>query len=319
MQVRDKTHLRAMLIDSKRQVHFELRGPLLASNTPPLPFHSPVLNVVDLLTESSTHRTETNRTDLLRLLREDDVLSAGEADPAHRRDDDGRADAERLAEDAAGVPRPEVGHRHLPLTHVEVERGRQAGQGARGRVGGSEFETRGARQTGENGTVQWGCDHVEISIVPGEDHEEVHSARLRHATLVLLTRDVQSLVQQPEHLIVPPLRRPPLGQEPGRVVQAELVLARPARPRARVLVPAEERDRPRRAEHGPRGRGEHVQRRVVGRGDAERGARADDRRPEVEAAARCVGDPARLDGDETLDDFEELRAVEWLRGTWEAK
>jgi hypothetical protein len=56
-----------------------------------------------------------------------------------------------------------------------------------------------------------------------------------------------------------------------------------------------------------------VERGVVGRRDAERGPRADERRPDVEAASARARDPALLDCDEALDERQERVWVEWLR------
>ena len=48
------------------------------------------------------------------------------------------------------------------------------------------------------------------------------------------------------------------------------------------------------------------------RRDAERGSRADERRPDVEATTSRARNPARLEGDEALNEGKNGICVEWL-------
>ena len=149
----------------------------------------------------------------------------------------------------------------------------------------------------------------------GVDEVHVHAAELLDVP--------QLLVVEEDDLVAALCRGLLLGDEGRRVVAAGLGRAHAAAAGAGVVGGEPQRDRHRAAlEVGARRAGDHHERDVLGRPDAEERLGGDHERTQVEALlARGVGHPALVDADQRLDRLHEVarRAARGGRGAgWSA-
>jgi hypothetical protein len=137
---------------------------------------------------------------------------------------------------------------------------------------------------------------------------------LKHRKYIHCTRLSDRLAEQPQQLLIPKSSSGALRNEARRIVQAKLVATRATGPRSHLVAHGEQRDALAIliADIRACGREDHIERCVSRRRDAERGSRADERRPDVEATSSRARNPARLEGDEALDEGENGIWVEWL-------
>ena len=147
-----------------------------------------------------------------------------------------------------------------------------------------------------------------------EDQPRTTICTLKHRKYIHRTSFGDRLAKQPQQLLIAKSSCGALRNEPGRVVQAKLIPARAAGPRAHLVAHGEQRDPPALlvADIRARRRENHVKRRVTRRRDAKRRSRADQRRPNIEAAPSRARNPARLERDEAFNQGQEGICVEWL-------